>query len=254
MDSSRQLILLLAVAGLTLTPVYAEHHRRPVTVSPSDELQIIPPNVDSLGKPRVVMVPQGASGLLDIEVPPTVILHRYYYTGDRNFQAQMLPGGPTVVVARHPRSGEQIAIEAQLLPGAPRVYYTRNEIRYVYKEKTIAIHFGIEPFTDTKVVVCDHQVKSFAKGTTHKVSSSISGWLKRTGVPGAVASVDGHAKEGVGAVADRVHDLGEIAVRPVVYLWESTPISGLLTPNTPCRSSEFGGITDELDGTIPTNR
>lgn len=237
------------------SPVLAEHRCQTLTVSPSDELMVIPPKVDSLNLPRAVFVPRGDSQHLDIEVPPTVILHRYYYTGNRDFQAQMLPGGPSVIVARHPGTGEQIAIEAQLLPGAPRVYYTRREIRYVYAEKTIAVHFGIEPFTDTKVVVCDHQTAGAVKATTHKVSSSLVGLARRTGIPHAVASVDRHAKEGVVAVADRMHDVGSVAIQPVVYLWNATPISGLLTPTSPCDpSASSRGIVDELDGTVPTIR
>ena len=78
-----------------------------------------------------------------MEIPPAVLVHKYYYTGDRSFQAQMLPGGPSIIVVHHPKTGERCYIEAQMLPGAPRVTYTAHSIEYDYGENGITVYFGL---------------------------------------------------------------------------------------------------------------
>src|SRR5262245_125102 len=85
---------------------------QPAPVPPDLEIEVLDPNVDPRGNPTVVTRPaaiptgMGASGRVIVDIPPTVLVHRYYYTGDRSFQYKMLPGGPCIVVASHPKTGE----------------------------------------------------------------------------------------------------------------------------------------------------
>ena len=93
---------------------------RSVLVPPTQELEILDPNADPTGRPAVRVSPViGPDGQAQIEIPPTILVHRFYYTGDRSFQGPMLPGGPTVVVVNHPADGERIYLEVQMLPALP---------------------------------------------------------------------------------------------------------------------------------------
>ena len=221
-------------------------------VAPVDEILIISPQVDSELKPRPVFVKDEVTGGKHIEIPPTVIVHRYYYTGDRNFQGPMLPGGPSVVVANHPVTGEQISLEAQLMPGAPRIYYTKQAIRYDYGGQSISIRFGCEPLIAPSVVV--HQHPGWAVRThnaAQNVKQSSSSWYRRTGIPGAAQKLNASAKEGLHATADGIQKVGAMVTDPVTSFLESTPASSVLhSPD----ATNAGGIVNELNGTIQTNR
>ncbi len=112
-------------------------------VPPTLEIEVLDPGVDPLGNPAVVVRPGLNGQCMDIDIPPVVLVHRYYYTGDRSFQAQMLPGGPSIVVVNHPKTGERCYIPVQMLPGAPRVTYSGHSIEYDYGENGITVHFGL---------------------------------------------------------------------------------------------------------------
>jgi hypothetical protein len=139
--------LLLAVVicmALTTRGRAGDPIKRPFApVPPELEIEILDPGVDPLGNPAVVVKDGDRPGDLSVDIPPTVMVHRYYYTGDRSFQAQILPGGPSVVVVNHPRTGEQVYIPVQMLPGAPRVTYTGNSIHYDFGGHGITIKFGL---------------------------------------------------------------------------------------------------------------
>lgn len=130
----------LAVLALAATPAVAAH-RPPWNVPPTDEIEVLDPSADPLGRPAVELR-QTLDGL-QVEIPPTVLVHKYYYTGDRSFQAQILPGGPSILVVNHPKTGERCYIPAQMLPGAPRVTYTSSCIEYDYGANGITLHFGL---------------------------------------------------------------------------------------------------------------
>ncbi len=136
----RNLLIGLGILAL-LTPSVRAANRPPRNVPPTDEIELLDPNADPLGRPAVELR-HGAHGL-EVDIPPAVLVHKYYYTGDRSFQAQMLPGGPSIIVVNHPKTGERCYIEAQLLPGAPRVTYTSSCIEYDYGENGITVHFGL---------------------------------------------------------------------------------------------------------------
>lgn len=136
-------ILGYGVALLLLGPPtlsYAAKHAS-ANVPPSDEIEVLDPNADSRGRPTVEL--REECGQLRVDLPPTVLIHKYYYTGDRSFQAQLLPGGPTILVVSHPKTGERCYIETQMLPGAPRVTYTAHEIDYDYGAHGMTLCFGL---------------------------------------------------------------------------------------------------------------
>ncbi len=87
----------------------------PLPVPPHLEIEVIDPGVDPLGNPSVRIL-AGNNERAQVDIPPTVLVHRYYYSGDRSFQ------GP-------------------LLPGAPRVFYSARSIEYDYGSHSTFIRF-----------------------------------------------------------------------------------------------------------------
>lgn len=106
------------------------------------EIEVLDPGVDPEGNPAI-QLERGPNGEQIVEIPPTILVHRYYYTGDRSFQAQMLRGGPVIIVVNHPKTGERVYIEATLPPGAPRVTYKQNKIIYDYDRHAATLEFGL---------------------------------------------------------------------------------------------------------------
>jgi hypothetical protein len=142
-SSSRSFRRVVACTCLTLLllPITGRaFERHPANVPPGDEIEILDPNADPLGRPAVELK-QNVNGRLEVVIPPVVLVHKYYYTGDRSFQAQLLPGGPTIIVCSHPRTGERCYIETNMMPGAPRVTYKGHEIVYDFGEHGMTIDF-----------------------------------------------------------------------------------------------------------------
>jgi hypothetical protein len=135
-------VFLMIAALVAVTAVRLSHAaKRPAgNVPPTLEIEVLDPGVDPEGNPAVVLT-QDKCGQMQVDIPPVILVHRYYYSGDRSFQAQILPGGPSIVVANHPRTGERCYIPAQILPGAPRVTYTKSSIHYDYGQNGITVHF-----------------------------------------------------------------------------------------------------------------
>ena len=109
--------LLWLTHGAAAGELFHPRDRAQPNVPPIDELEILDPRVDAEGKPRAQVL-RGADGLAQLEIPPTIIVHRYYYTGDRDFQGPMLLGGPTLLAVIDPASGEKVSVETLLPPGA----------------------------------------------------------------------------------------------------------------------------------------
>jgi hypothetical protein len=133
---------VIVCLALLLGSIASAAHRGPATVPPTLEIEVLDPGVDPVGNPAVFLQAD-EWGQLQVDIPPVVLVHRYYYSGDRSFQAQLLPGGPSIVVANHPKTGERCYIPVQMMPGAPRVTYTKNSIEYDYGEHGTTIHFGL---------------------------------------------------------------------------------------------------------------
>jgi hypothetical protein len=135
-------LLVLACFTVQRGAILGQAAERPAAnVPPTLEIEVLDPNADPLGRPAIEL--HTVDGATYVDIPPAVLVHRYYYTGDRSFQAQLLPGGPCILVVNHPKTGERCYIEVQMLPGAPRVTYTDHSIQYDYGEHGITLHFGL---------------------------------------------------------------------------------------------------------------
>jgi hypothetical protein len=132
------IFIVILFNGLTHA-VYAD--RPPANVPPTWEIEVLDPNADPLSRPAVELT-RGENGMT-VDIPPVVLVHRYYFTGERSFQAQLLPGGPTIVVANHPRTGERTYIDVQMPPGTPRVTYTDHAIEYDFGRTSVSVCFGL---------------------------------------------------------------------------------------------------------------
>ena len=123
--------LLSAAYVLASAAVQGQEPREPGF----NELIVIDPAVQENGLP--VPIVEGGK----VEIPPTLHVHPYYYSGDKEYQAQILNGGPTIIVANHPRSSEKLYIDAILPAGAPIVAYNAHSITYVYPDRRVIIEF-----------------------------------------------------------------------------------------------------------------
>lgn len=138
--------------SLPLGPFRGGHApSRAVPVPPAQEIEILDPGADPVGNPAVELTPS-ANGRTLVDVPRTVLVHKYYYTGDRSFQYKLMPGGPSTIVVDHPRTGQRMYLEASLPPGAPRVYYDAGSIEYDYGAQGVKIIFGSGKHGPPKVV------------------------------------------------------------------------------------------------------
>jgi hypothetical protein len=131
-----------------------------------NDLVILDPGTHERGLPAVQF--QDLSGRGKVEVPPIVHVHRYYYSGDKIFQGPIIQGGPTIVVASHPKNGTQMNVDVVLPPGAPRIAYTGNSITYVYQDQRVEIQFQHFPFDPCVAVVKHHQ----GKGLRHRIDET----------------------------------------------------------------------------------
>lgn len=101
-----------------------------------NELIVYDPGVHEKGLPSPQITEDG-----QVDVPPALHIHRYYYTGDKEFQGPLIAGGPTVVVARHPETGEHVYVDVMLPPGAPKIAHDEHGITYVYEDQRVVIQF-----------------------------------------------------------------------------------------------------------------
>lgn len=195
-------------------------------VPPTQEIEVLDPGVDPTGKPAVMLRPDGAGGQ-QIDVPPAVLVHRFYYTGDRNFQAQLLPGGPVIVSVNHPKTGERVYVPVTLPPGAPRVYYTHKSIRYDYGPQSVTLAFGLcgKP---TVHYTQANQAGERARGATAAAITGTRSWVQRTGIPQGLRRFAQETKEVAGAAADRINDAGRAVVIPAANLVRNLPGAQLL--------------------------
>lgn len=131
----RRLTFACLAAGLCglLGPAAAQEPREPGF----NELLVIEPAAQENGLPTAI-VSEGR-----VEIPPTLHVHPYYYCGDKEYQAQILNGGPTIIVANHPQSGEKLYIDAVLPAGAPIIAYSAHAISYVYPDRRVLIEFHL---------------------------------------------------------------------------------------------------------------
>lgn len=146
------MIRVSAVCLLCVSAVWAE-----LPVAPGlNDLVVYEPGVHERGLPAVQFrSPQLGRGLC-VDIPPAVHIHRYYFSGEREIQGPIIQGGPTVVVANHPKTGERMYIDVMLPAGAPRIAYRKGSITYVFPEQRVVVDFSHFPFSSQRVIVKYH--------------------------------------------------------------------------------------------------
>ena len=231
-----------------------------VPVPPTLEIEVLDPNVDPLGNPAVVTT-GGKDGRTIVDIPPSVLVHRYYYTGERSFQGPMIPGGPTIIVVNHPRTGKRLYVETQMLPGAPRVYYGRSTIVYDYGPQAITLKFGHHgmPSVDYRQGIPFLDRVHNAAEVRHQ---RIDDFVQRTGIPAAGAKVRDGASHLAGATADGVRFAGQAALTPVVQVIRVTPLGSILARGPEERAGQARDVAVQrasaearrLEADIPTVR
>jgi hypothetical protein len=248
--------------GLTVVQALQSRAHLPqsVTVPPTQEIEILDPNVDPMGRPAV-RVGIGPDGLGHVDIPPAVLIHRFYYTGDRSFQGPMLPGGPSIIVVNHPADGERLYLEVQMLPGAPRVIYTRHAIEYNYGVQSIILTFGAHgrPKISYRQGV---SLATKALVATAQWEQATARLVERTGAPAAARKVLQGTKNAAETGADHVHDIGKAVITPVIKIVQVIPGVRMLTSSAENRVQherdslvrQAQAEVTNLEASIPTNR
>jgi hypothetical protein len=238
------------------------HMPQSAPVPPTQEIEVLDPNADPMGRPAVQVKPAiGPDGVARVDIPPCVIVHKFYYTGDRSFQGPMLPGGPSIIVVHHPRDGEQLYLEVQMLPGAPRVIYTRHAIEYNYGVQSIILSFGAHgrpKIAYRQGVSAATRVRVAAAQVRHGTMRLV----ERTGAPAAARKVLDGAKNAAETGADHVHDVGKAVITPVVKIVQMVPGVKMLTSSADDRVAherdtlvqQASSETTALQESIPTIR
>ncbi len=166
---------------------HAGEHKANAPFLPSMEIEVLDPNVDPVGNPAVRTKAINTDRKV-VEIPPTIIVHRYYYSGDRSFRGPFVPGGPSIVVASHPKNGERTYINVQMLPGFPTVYYTARSIRYDYGAQSIEVEFPLIG----KPLILYSQGTKVGEGLKESVKNTCTNTrqlIVRSGVPELVDKV-----------------------------------------------------------------
>lgn len=259
----RHLVMLTLFVGIFYSNVDAQAHvkkvRRAQGPAPVDELTILDPRVDAEGKPHPQLV-VGADGQRHVDIPPTVIVHNSYYSGDRDFRAPRLVGGPVVLVLNDPNSGEQLNLEAMFPAGSPRVFYRRHHIDYVFGRERVRVKF------DGPLTFAQHYPRVlYLQGSAEalepqNVSASPSPLYQQC------AEAIPHVAEGTVAL---VQNVGKVAVQagtqvvsPVKQVIQATPVGSLFESRSEEQAATSRNIAvrqaakrqDLNNLTIPTNR
>jgi len=233
---------------------------RVVPVPPTLEIEILDPNVDPLGNPAVHTT-KDAAGRTVVDIPQVVLVHRYYYTGDRSFQGPMLPGGPSIIVIHHPVTGERLYVQTQMLPGAPRVVYTRSSIEYDYGPQAIILKFGHHG-NPTVVYRQGTPLLERLQQARETRRERVDNWVQRAGITQAYGYVREGASNAAGASADGVRTVGRAVFSPIVQGIKATPLGTIFTSD-PARqaqreqstmASRAQATATKLDADIPTIR
>ncbi len=156
--------------------------------------------------------------LLTVEIPPQVHVHRYYYSGDKEFQGPILQGGPTIVVATHPRTGEPMYVELTLRPGAPRIVHRKKGITYVYPDQRVTIHFQHFPFDSSRAVVKYHS----GQGVRRTLGEARQQMVSRTQTHFQQSPVTQSLKNSAEGAGGLLHGMGQGVARTGSVLLDRT--------------------------------
>ncbi len=108
-----------------------------------------------------------------IEIPPSVHVHRYYYSGDKEIQGPVITGGPTLVVAKHPATGQQMYVEVTLPSGAPKIAYNKKGITYVFPKRRVGVKFCNSRLLGKRAVVKYQSGQGLHRKFRDKISSGV---------------------------------------------------------------------------------
>ncbi|QDT41947.1 hypothetical protein Pan241w_20270 [Gimesia alba] len=228
------------------------HAEKKAPVPATQEIDVILPGVSSDGIPAVLVESDGDNS--KIEIPPTVLVHRYYYTGDRKFQGPYIPGGPSIVVANHPKTKCRVYADVQLLPGAPEVLYSKDMIEYRYGKSRILVSFPHDG--GAKVSYKNHlPIGTTFKNATAGTAKATVGLISKTGVPKTTSRV-------FRTVGGYTYDAGKFVVGKSKQLISNTPLSGLLIKDEAEleykeRNRKLERATEKIlktGGSFPTNQ
>jgi len=208
---------------LTILSGVSPAQQRISRVVPSLEIEILDPNVDSRGNPGVI-VGQDAWGQTQVDIAPTILVHRYYYTGNRSFRGPDLPGGPSIIVVFHPRTGQKVYLPVQMLPGSPMVTYTAHSIEYDFGDRAVLVSF---PYLGDPTVVYRN-----GKAFTDRVGNIVH-WDKIKGT--FTAWKDPEQSERLQEVSESTRSLAKPLVLPFQNMARYIP--GV----TPMKDSKLGG-------------
>lgn len=171
-------LLSLILFGVCLSALLGEEEKvQAQSVHAFSDIQVIASDQHFFGQSGVQVVSDGVGQV--VKIAPEIHVHKNFFSGAREIQGPLISGGPTVVVARHPKTNEQMYLEVSLPPGAPKIAYCKNKIEYVFPKQRIAIKFSSAPFgnkSNASVCVTKGQglfrnVKSFAASTNSAVKS-----------------------------------------------------------------------------------
>lgn len=214
----------------------ASERHRPTPVPPHLEIEILDPNVDPRGNPAVALRSKiactrgGPEERLLVDIPEVVLIHRYYYTGDRTFQGPFLPGGPSIVVLSHPKTAERLYIPVQMLPGAPRVTYRHDCVEYDYGTQRITVSFGLFGCKPTVSYQQGVPWTTRVRQSVDHARDSSRRLLDRTDLPRygdqLVSGTRGLLLNGI----DGVNRLGKVVATPFVQVGQLLPFAKALTP------------------------
>ena len=228
-NTLRCLVLVTAVGASDICEAQFLHRTRDVRVSPADEITVIDPGTSSEAKPEPLVNGQ------QVDIPPALLVHNFYYTGDRDFRGPVFPGGPSVVVVEHPKTGVRLYIDVNMLPGSPRVVYRNHYIDYHFGDQRIRIQFCNlrDPFH------YHHPIVKYGRGNRwiqSAVASSpsenhLKKWVTRTGLPAAFRSASDGTKSLVNRSADGIKRTGQIAATPIKLVAETTILGSIFKPD-----------------------
>ncbi len=252
MRRTTEIMILLFTTALIM-PAWADER---MLVPPSDEIMVITPQEDTLDRPAPRILERD-DGTQVVEIPPVLVVHRYYYTGDRSFQGPMLPGGKSVIVVNHPRSGEQVMVEANLLPGAPRIHYSRKGIRYDYGSVCLMLDFGLLRDVPPKMVYLQEPSRVTAvRSRSKEALATVREAGAATGLQETAAELRQRSKDALVGLGERVSDVQRGLVDRVSGIVDATPLGSLFKPSAerplPAETLK-SGIVDELQNTRGLN-
>lgn len=184
-----------------------------------NELVIFDPGVHERGLAGVNFQPVDDG--MEIDIAPIVHVHRYYYSGDKEFQGPIIVGGPTIVVANHPRTGERMYVDVVLPPGAPIIEHCGSAITYGFEDQRVVIHFcgrekAVVKYLPGKGVARRIQERRARIKEAHQAAvqrSALAGALKEAGED--VKKVAVGAVGVVGSTATAAVETGQKVIRMV---------------------------------------